>query len=263
MSDTKFYRIGAAVLFSLVALILIFMIAGKKSKNKQAKTEDNPAIVSSLNVIENSDENNNLKNIEGLSELNSLNEIAVAKESEEKENEISYNKTEETKKNRSQSDDEDDEYEEDDDYVETNTKVEEILDPVFKYPVEGEISVEYAKDKLVFSNTLNEWVIHPGIDIKANKTDLVKASSAGTVRAIKNDPRYGLTVVIEHANGFSTVYANLLTAEFVSVGENVTGGQTIGTVGNVAAFEIMDEPHLHFEILKDGEQIDPSMYLKN
>ena len=43
----------------------------------------------------------------------------------------------------------------------------------------------------------------------------------------------------------------------------MTGGETIGTVGNEASFEILDEPHLHFEILKDGEQVDPNMYLKN
>ena len=66
----------------------------------------------------------------------------------------------------------------------------------------------------------------------------------------------GLTVVIEHNNGYSTVYSNLLTAEFVTAGESVKKGQTIGTVGNTATFEISDEPHLHFEILKDNVQID-------
>ena len=144
-------------------------------------------------------------------------------------------------------------------------KVEENknVDPTFIYPVEGEISVEYAKDKLVYSNTLGEWITHKGIDIKADKTTVVKAASNGTVKSIKNDPRYGLTVVIEHNNGFSTVYSNLLTAEFVKVGEKVTSGATIGTVGNTASFEILDESHLHFEILKDNEQIDPNMYLKN
>ena len=58
------------------------------------------------------------------------------------------------------------------------------------------------------------------------------------------------------------MYSNLLTAEFVVVGEKVEKGQTIGTVGNTANFEITDEPHLHFEILKDNVQIDPNMYIK-
>ncbi len=136
------------------------------------------------------------------------------------------------------------------------------LDPVFSMPVEGDVIKEYAKDKLVYSDTLKEWVTHAGIDIKADKTTIVKASEEGKIKSIKNDPRYGLTVVIEHNNGYSTVYSNLLTAEFVTAGENVKKGQTIGTVGNTATFEISDESHLHFEILKDNVQIDPNMYIK-
>ena len=53
-----------------------------------------------------------------------------------------------------------------------------------------------------------------------------------------------------------------MTAEFVTVGEKVEKGQTIGTVGNTAAFEIMDDYHLHFEMLKDGSYVDPMIYLK-
>ncbi len=146
-----------------------------------------------------------------------------------------------------------------------NQTKEEVVkqeEPKFAYPVDGEIMKEYAKDNLVYSETLKEWVTHFGIDIKADKTTVVKASEKGKVTAIKNDPRYGTTVIIEHANGFETRYANLLTAEFVNVGEEVTKGQTIGTVGNTGAFEVLDDSHLHFEILKDGEYQDPMLYIE-
>ena len=132
----------------------------------------------------------------------------------------------------------------------------------FEKPVEGEITKEFAKENLIYSQTLQEWTTHVGIDIQAQKTTVVKAAEAGTVKTIKNDPRYGLTIVIEHQNGFETVYANLLTSEFVTEGEKVTKGQSIGTVGNTAVFEVADEAHLHFEILKDSIQVDPSIYLK-
>ena len=143
-----------------------------------------------------------------------------------------------------------------------NKNQKKIEDPTFKMPVSGEIIKEFAKDKLVYSNTLGEWITHTGIDIKAEKTTVVKASAEGSIKSIKNDPRYGLTVVIEHINGFTTVYSNLLTAEFVVKGEKVKQGQTIGTVGNTATFEISDEAHLHFEILKDGVNLDPELYIK-
>ena len=90
----------------------------------------------------------------------------------------------------------------------------------------------------------------------------MKSAETGTIKSIKNDPRYGLTIVIDHANGFQTIYSNLLTSEFVVEGEKVEKGQSIGTVGNTAVFEIVDEPHLHFEILKNGIQEDPSIYIK-
>ena len=104
-------------------------------------------------------------------------------------------------------------------------------------------------------------MVHTGIDIKADKTTVVKAAEAGKVTAIKNDPRYGTTVIIEHANGYETRYANLLTAEFVTVGAEVSKGQTVGTVGNTATFEILDDYHLHFELLKDGEYQDPVIFI--
>ena len=132
----------------------------------------------------------------------------------------------------------------------------------FSMPVEGEIVKDFAQDNLIYSNTLEEWTTHSGIDIKADKTTVVKSAEAGMVKTIKNDPRYGLTIVIEHENGFQTVYSNLLTSEFVVEGENVEKGQSLGTVGNTAAFEIADEPHLHFEILKDSVQVDPKLYLE-
>ncbi len=138
---------------------------------------------------------------------------------------------------------------------------EPVKDPVFTIPVEGEIIRGYAKDTLIYSETLQEWITHTGIDIKAPRTTVVKAAEKGKVFAIKNDPRYGLTVIIEHVNGFKTVYSNLLTTEFVSEGDNVEKGQSIGTVGNSASFEIIDEPHIHFEILKDDIQVDPNIYL--
>ena len=141
-------------------------------------------------------------------------------------------------------------------------KTELTVELSFAKPVEGEIVRDFAVDSLIFSETLQEWTTHTGIDIKADKTTVVKSAEKGTVKSIKNDPRYGLTVVVEHENGFKTVYSNLLTSEFVVEGEKIEKGQSIGTVGNTAAFEIADEPHLHFEMIKDSTQVDPNIYIK-
>ena len=143
-----------------------------------------------------------------------------------------------------------------------NTKKEETKKEEIKFsaPVKGKILRDFARDSLVYSDTLQEWVTHNGVDIKADKTAVVTAAAKGKVYAIKNDPRYGLTVIINHDDGYQTIYANLLTAEYIVEGEKVEAGQTIGTVGKTATFEFSDEYHLHFELLKDNNYLNPTTY---
>ena len=145
--------------------------------------------------------------------------------------------------------------------AETSSNQTSNEEPTFEAPVKGTILRNFAKDSLVYSETLKEWITHNGIDIKADKTTVVSSSAPGTVYAIKNDPRYGLTVIINHNNGYQTIYSNLLTSEFVVEGEKIEQGQSIGTVGNTASFEVLDDYHLHFELLKDGEHLDPTIYI--
>ena len=107
------------------------------------------------------------------------------------------------------------------------------------------------------------WIVSAlTLSSKSEKGTEVKAAEEGTVKAIKNDPRYGLSIIINHGNGFKTVYSNLLTTEFVREGEEVEKGQTIATVGETASFEIADEPHLHFEMYKDGIAVNPTIYFE-
>ena len=132
----------------------------------------------------------------------------------------------------------------------------------FASPVSGDIIKDYAEDTLVYSKTLDEWGTHLGIDIRANKTTIVKAAEAGIVEKINTDPRYGNSITINHGNGFKTIYSSLLSSDFVKVGDKVEKGDTIGTVGDSANFEIADDSHLHLEMYKDGKQVNPTLYLK-
>ena len=211
--------------------------------NEQSSSQASSSIGKSVNEIkgENEQTNGEQNNVE-------VNKIAINTSNMEKEIKENAIKTNETQENVVKQPE--------------VKKEEKVPDPTFIKPVEGEISVEFAKDTLIYSNTLKEWVTHMGVDIKADKATVVKASAEGTVKSIKNDPRYGITVVVEHVNGFETIYSNLLTAEFVSEGENVKKGQTLGTVGNTATFEIADSSHLHFERQKNDTNLDPTLYIK-
>ena len=237
---------GGLLLVLIITCVTVYIVYNNKIKESARQsllaTEKITELVPNNNILE-----------EASSEISkSINEVI-----EETTNEIIENETQETEGNIEQ--------ENTTPEVENPEPVivEEPVKPLeFVYPVEGEILKSFAMENLVFSETLQEWVVHKGIDIKAPRTTIVKAAEEGTVKSIKNDPRYGLTVIIEHREGYKTIYSNLLTTEFVTEGEAVTKGQSIGTVGNSAAFEIADEPHLHFEMLKDDVTVDPTVYLK-
>lgn len=238
----------------LITFIITFIIYNNKLKNSN---------YSSLTTEKIADLVPNTNN--QLDEVNSYVEEAssdIGKSIEEVINSVENNaeKKNETKNDTSQKQTE--EKQKSNTVAKQETKVEKVKDPEFTKPVEGEQIREFAKDSLIYSETLEEWITHLGIDIKAERTTVVKAAEKGKILSIKNDPRYGLTIVIEHVNGFKSVYSNLLTSEFVKEGEEVKKGQSIGTVGNSAPFEILDDPHLHFEILKDNVNIDPTIYLK-
>lgn len=131
----------------------------------------------------------------------------------------------------------------------------------FQMPVDGEISLEYAMDHLVYSKTLEEWRAHSGIDIAVDRGTPVKASADGVVSDVRNDKFYGIAVVIDHENGLKTVYRNLASDETVAVNQMVKQGEIIGSVGNTAMDEASEQPHLHFEVLKDNVNDDPTSYL--
>jgi len=273
--DTKkiLYIAGSILSVAIIGFVVTFFVYGKglkKADTNLGKLDTNMTTEymqnteeasSSLGKTVNEMTNTLANEVLGNSSNNTANETNTTKYAVNTSNVEEKTTTQNTKKDKESTDkskiakNETNKKEE----AKTETKVS---DPTFKRPVVGEVIREFAKDKLVYSNTLAEWVTHNGVDIKADKTTVVKVAADGTVKSIKNDPRYGLTVVVEHTNGFSTVYSNLLTAEFVVEGENIKQGQTVGTIGNTASFEISDEAHLHFEITKDGEYLDPELYIK-
>lgn len=131
----------------------------------------------------------------------------------------------------------------------------------FIMPVNGDISLEFAKDTLVYSKTLEEWRAHTGIDLAADRGTPVKAVADGVVVDVRNDKYYGISIVVDHGDDIQTVYRNLASDEIVSVNEKVKQGQVIGSIGNTALDESSEQPHLHFEVLKNNVSVDPLTYL--
>lgn len=98
---------------------------------------------------------------------------------------------------------------------------------------------------------------HSGLDLMGDYGAEVRASGKGTVIAAERRGNYGNMIEIDHGGGWSTRYAHL-RALFVRVGEPVSGDKLIA---EVASSGRSTGPHLHFEILKDGEPQDPLTHL--
>ncbi len=129
-------------------------------------------------------------------------------------------------------------------------------------PLIGETVAAFSMEELSYSETLGDWRTHDGVDIAAPLGTQVCAASAGTVTDVRNDDLLGTTVVVAHDDGCDTIYANLQATPTVNVGEHVTAGQVIGSVGKTALAESALPTHLHFAVTRNGEFIDPAEYVK-
>lgn len=138
----------------------------------------------------------------------------------------------------------------------TEPNMQTMLSPVF-----GSVCMDFSDQELIYQKTLDLWSTHYGLDIKADEGTSVRASMDGKIVEVLNDPQWGMTIVVDHGSGIITRYCNLSTLDMVKVGQTVTKGDVISGIGKTALCEIAEEPHLHFEVLKDGKHLDPKMYL--
>lgn len=99
---------------------------------------------------------------------------------------------------------------------------------------------------------------HPGLDIAAPPNTQIRAAGDGLVAEAGNDEIYGRYVLLQHAGGITSLYGHAARL-YVKRGERVRAGQLIalsGSTGRATA------PHLHFEVRRDGELLDPQQYVR-
>ncbi len=98
---------------------------------------------------------------------------------------------------------------------------------------------------------------HGGIDFTAEIGTPIQATGNGKVIKVEKKKRgYGKNIIIDHGFGYKTRYAHM-DEMHVKVGESVTKGQQIGTVGNTGT---STAPHLHYEVILNGKRVDPVDY---
>lgn len=134
--------------------------------------------------------------------------------------------------------------------------------PAFSLPVSGKLSKTHDAELQVFSNTMQDYRVHLGLDLCAEEGAEVLATADGTVAEVWEDELMGQCVAINHEGDAVSVYKNLNTTlpENIIAGAKVKAGELVGYVGDTAMVELADEPHLHFEMTVGGIQVNPLDY---
>ena len=136
------------------------------------------------------------------------------------------------------------------------TPVHQLLPPLSDFS----ILTPFSNGELVKSETTGTWQTHNGVDLACETGADVFAIDTGTVSEVCNDALWGYTITIDHDNGVVSHYCGLDGSVEVREGDTVQSGQKIGVIGNTPDIESALETHLHLEVRKSGEYVDPTAY---
>ena len=128
-------------------------------------------------------------------------------------------------------------------------------------PVSGEEIFGYSMEALSYNQTTRDWRVHNGIDLAAEEGAPVCAAADGQIYKVYEDETLGHTVIIRHADGYTTCYGSLSETAAVNTGDFVNAGQTIGYAADSAIVETTLGSHVHFSVTQYDEPMDPADFL--
>jgi len=118
-------------------------------------------------------------------------------------------------------------------------------------PVDGWVTKQYKKDAEAPVDN------HLGLDFAATAGTPIRSTAPGVIHDVSHDTYFGLVVTVKHKFGFITRYGHCMQALVVK-GDRVQRGQTISLLGNTGR---SSAPHVHYEILRDGKNVNPEKYI--
>lgn len=125
-------------------------------------------------------------------------------------------------------------------------------------PVSGTVETDFSSTVPVFSETMNDWRVHQGIDYLTEASADVVAAADGIVENVYVSELMGMTVEILHEDGTISVYQSLAEDVAVIEGQEVLQGDLLGKTGNSADSECLMGTHLHFALIRNGVYLNPN-----
>ena len=150
-------------------------------------------------------------------------------------------------------------------YVEPSVIVEK--DPfsfsekdTLRWPVNGNVILNYSMDETVYFATLDQYKYNPAILIAGEVGDNIVSARVGKVISIKNDAQTGTTVTVSLGDGYEAIYGQIGEV-CVEEGETLSEREIIGYLGEPTKYYSVEGCNLYFQLLKDGEPVNPMDYL--
>ena len=131
---------------------------------------------------------------------------------------------------------------------------------LLSWPIEGNVLLNFSMDETIYFSTLDQYKYNPALVIAGTVGQEVKSAEEGKVTAIKTDAQTGVTVTVSLGDGYEVVYGQLGEV-CVTQGENITEGDIIGYLGEPTKYYSVEGCNLYFQLLKDGEPVNPLEYL--
>ena len=134
--------------------------------------------------------------------------------------------------------------------------------PQYALPAEGSVIRGYSSDALIYYKTLDQYMVHQGVDIGMPVGTEICAAADGLVSKVITDDEMGVTVWLAFPGEVTVVYSNLSPDLFVEEGDEIFRGNVIGVTGESSVYEKSEEPHLHLEVLLNGQPVNPRDYFQ-
>lgn len=194
---------------------------------------------------------------------------------------VTFRKSEEKPKNELAQTDEKEEYEEPAEITQSedveaeivipSESVEQIIEQAEQYyfadsdlmqwPIAGNVLMNYSMDQTIYFATLEQYKYNPALLIEGKEGENVVAAKAGKVTKVEETAETGTTVTIDMGNGYEAVYGQLQDLQ-VTEGDLVKAGDVLGNLAKPSRYYSVEGCNLYFQLLKNGEPINPMDFLE-
>lgn len=134
-------------------------------------------------------------------------------------------------------------------------------DSALVWPAAGTVLMDYNMSGTVYFETLDQYKYNPALIIGSEVGNPVIASAKGIVESVDTDEETGLTLTLNLGNDYSLIYGQLKELA-VSEGDVVEQGQLLGYVSEPTKYYCEEGSNLYFQMKKDGQTVDPCLYLE-